>query len=299
MNPVSSRFGTLDGARPINWGSRLTEGLKLWFHFGFTRPGAINAGLIRDLTRLGTGVTQVWLPNMQYTRDGSTVAYPGALRLVANGPYLQIPHPTTGLGLNDLFTNPTECTILLVYRHRDTTNRMNAAFGVDPVGGSTFPNMIGSHLPWSDGKIYWDFGENAGGLVEGANRLSFAYTKDLLWHWWAFVVGGGQGKRVYRDGILLGSDSGTPTRNVTNSSRFYVGNNEFNHLPDNADLSEVVGFDRAMSPDEVVEWARQSRAGHPDTLAWFKPHEYLFFGLGEAPGGTNRRRRVITSAGGR
>lgn len=297
MNTGTSKYGVLDQSQPVNWGSKLTDRLRLWHHLGFSYPGVVTAGIVRDMTRRPAGVTQVWLNGMQYTRDGNELAYPGALRLVPGGPYYQIPHPNTGLGLNQLFTHPTQCTILLVYRHRDTDLRFNAAFGVDPVGGATFPNTINCHLPWIDSRVYWDFGENAGGLVEGANRLSFAYSKDLKWHWWAFTVGGGLGKRVYRDGKLMASDSGTPTRNVTNASRFYLGNNEFNHLPDNVDVSEIVGFDRAMGQAEIVEWMRQSRAGHPDTLAWHRPHEYLFLRSESTPGGANRRRRVITSAG--
>lgn len=264
----TSPYGVLDNAHPVNWDSPLTQGLATWHHFGlYQHYGATTGRRTEGLTRRPNGSAQGTNGVTPFQFAGtSNPGIPGAIRFNAGaiGPAL----PFSG-NVDDLFTNPSAATILFVSRHRDTTNRDSNAFGVLSDGASQI-NRINCSLPFSNGSIFFDFG----GATDGASRVSFAYTKDTAWHWWAFVVGNGQGMRIYRDGILLASNSATPSRSVSSGTTFYIGRNQFTGS-DSFDVSEFVGFNRGLSHSEVRDWMRQAQAGHPDTLNWSRPHKRL------------------------
>lgn len=279
MYATSSQYGVLDHARPVNWACRLTDRLRLWHHFGLQSVSGLNGGLLYDLTRRPEGAgRQIGSPAGR--RGSSNPGVPGVLRLSAGGGYVQTPWPiVSGQTMDTIFRNLTACTVLATYRKRDTTARASALCGASASGGS-FQGRIDVHLPYSDGTIYWDFG----GATSGSSRLSIGgHTFDTEWHWWAFVVGDGQGMRVYKDGKLLGSNSGTPTRTAVGAT-WWTGANEFAG-PDEADLNEVLAFDRGLSQGEVRAWMRQSQRGHPDTLNWQNPTPYLLFDQGAGGGG--------------
>ena len=286
----------LDTADPVNHNNPLLSGLTGWWSTRVPgRPApSLNAMDWHDLT----GRHRVFTANAPSYTD-TTGAFgltnlPGAAGLVnASGSHSSGSDGANPINNSDhIFPSASQATILILYRHRDTTLRGAALIGTLVQGGS-FESRITLGAPFSDGNVYWDYG----GATEGTTRLSFAYTKDTAWHWWAATVGGGYGMRVYRDGLLLGSNSGTPSRTL-NASHISFGADQF-WGTDNADVAELFTFGRTLSPDEVYEWYIQSADGHPNTHRRFSRRPYP---LGAAAGGGfqaawARRANVVLSPG--
>lgn len=60
------------------------------------------------------------------------------------------------------------------------------------------------HFPWSDGNMYWDYGD-----ISTVGRLSVAFNTSWYGEWahWAFVSEQGVGQKIYRNGSLIASDA--------------------------------------------------------------------------------------------
>jgi hypothetical protein len=119
----------------------------------------------------------------------------------------------------------SEVTVVMGYRKTDTTNRASAAFGLD--NSRPFDVL----LPFSDGKVYWDFAS----LSEGSGRVSVAgltFGNDI----WAFVAGA-RGREIWQNGALKASNTGVATLSSTSIS---MRLNTTANL--NGDLAEVSFF---------------------------------------------------------
>lgn len=142
------------------------------------------------------------------------------------------------------------CSIVLLHRKTDTTLRASAAFGMAGTGADV--NRLGCHLPYSDGSLYFDYG----GTIDGTTRLAIAgLTWDTNWHTWVFVTdpaSGGQGMRVYRDGMLVGSNTGTPTRTASGNVGFYLNFGNWASANDAAEFAYFAIYNRALRPNQVA-----------------------------------------------
>jgi hypothetical protein len=284
----------LDTGNPVNLAHPLCAGLTAWWSARLPgRPApAMNAVNWWDLT----GKHRFFAANsptfVTATASHGLANLPGAAGLISSGSH----HYSGSDGVNPinnsdlLFPSATDGTVLIVYRHRDTTLRAAVAFGA-LVGGGSSVSRISCYPVYADGNVYWDWG----GETSGASRLSFAHSKDTNWHVWVFTVGGGFGMRVYKDGLLLGSNAGTPSRTL-NASHMSIGGDQFTG-PDDADVADLLTFRRALPPADVLAWTNQAFQGHPDTLRRFTRRSILFSpGAGGGGGGANRRRRFLMSA---
>ena len=73
---------------------------------------------------------------------------------------------------------------------------------------STAPGAVcGAYLPYSDGKVYWDFG----GGTEGATRLSVASLSFAETDVFVFTTGP-RGMEIWQNGKRVASNSASPTR---------------------------------------------------------------------------------------
>lgn len=256
----------LDTGNPVNLAHPLCAVLTAWWSARVPGrlPGTVNGYNWRDLTGRHRFVVASSPTYTTGTGSYGLVNLPGAGQLISSGAH----HYSGSDGANpinnsdQLFPSATDGTVLILYRHRDTTLRVAAAFGTLDQGGS-FVSRITAGPIYNDGNVYWDWG----GATEGVSRLSVAQSKDTNWHMWAFTVGGGLGMRIYRDGVLLASNAATPSRTL-NASHVSLGADQF-WGPDDADVAELLTFRRSLSPADVFAWYHQSKAGHPDTLRRF------------------------------
>lgn len=129
--------------------------------------------------------------------EGATRETPSTAGLAvsfnATNAYVQIP----GAGL----TLPTE-EITVEFWERPLERRSQVSFGLNPdfVG-----NRFLSHAPWSDGFVYWDFGN-----INSVGRVAYLPPEEILGRWqhWAFVSSkSGSFQRIYRNGKLEMSDA--------------------------------------------------------------------------------------------
>ena len=256
--------GLIDPADPVSLDHPLCRGMTAWWLAGV--PNATRGPYWRELARniksggavLTNGPT--WIGGRAKPGIPAAISFTGTTQRVM-----------AGLTAH-LFPTATDCTVLVVRRKRDTTNRQSSAFGVN---SSNAGEQVGVHLPWNDNNVYWNFG----GVTNNVSRLTVSgLTWDTNWHWWAFTVGGGGGMRCYLDGKLVGSNAATPSR--VDAGGLWSPANWGNNVAasDLADHAETVVFDRALRTDEIEEWWQQSRAGHPDTLRRWRPKAYGFFG---------------------
>jgi len=115
-------------------------------------------------------------------------------------------------------------------------------------------NRFNIHLPWGSSTIYWDFGN-----ISSGGRLSTSFNSSWYEQWahWAFVSESGVGQKIYRNGVLLASDS--------NVSTFTKGTKTFNiaYLVGNAywagEIDEFRLSSTARSLDEIYETYRAGR----------------------------------------
>lgn len=82
--------------------------------------------------------------------------------------------------------------------------KMQSTFVTSPPDST---NIINAHIPWADGTVYWDFGNEAGG-----GRLTYSPPDSYFgtWQHWALVASQQNGgfMKIYRNGIEVASKSG-------------------------------------------------------------------------------------------
>ena len=176
---------------------------------------------------LPAGTLGLWLFNegaRPVNIAGHPLAHIGALNSSAWG-YADagpcIVHDATG---DDtlLISNPTNVlptqgiTICMGYQKRDATLRASVAFSLDV---NTQSERVMTHLPFSDGTVYWDFG----GDVAGTNRLSAASLTTSGYHAWGFTTGA-RGMEIWQDGVRRASNAANPTRSASSNSWRLGGN---------------------------------------------------------------------------
>ncbi len=82
--------------------------------------------------------------------------------------------------------------------------------------------VLNVHLPWSDGSIYWDAGNN-GGAFDRINKAAPADAQKGGWNHWAFTKNASTGTmRIFLNGKLWSSGSGKKMA-MTGITEFVVG----------------------------------------------------------------------------
>ena len=185
------------------------------------------------------GAVSVWLgsqPNIDLKRNASLsiaggssiVGGPGigvALSVAANNGVL-----LASSSLTLIPSGTAACTIAVWRRSQDTTARSVTLFGMD--NGASDRAM--AHAPYSDGNLYWDFGNATG----GSGRVSTSFTKSTTPEVLVFTAGPGRGREVWRNGIRIASDAsataaysgtggtfrwGGASATASDSDEFYLG----------------------------------------------------------------------------
>lgn len=147
-------------------------------------------------------------------------------------------------------------TVLVIRRKVDTTARASSLFGVEDAGGGIPTSArCGAHVPFSDGTVYWDYGNNT-----GANRLTVAglsFTTNV--EKWIFTAGP-RGSNIWRNGIKVAEQSTPLTRVVTDQFSNFGGPviNGGNGIPTSTggDLQELnfIMYIASQWSDEMCRW---------------------------------------------
>ena len=133
-------------------------------------------------------------------------------------------------------------TVLCHYEKTDATNRASTAFGLSSASDS---NRLLTHLPYTNGNVYWDFG----GVVTGTSRLivsGLSFGDDL----WGFTAGA-RGMEIWQNGDKVASHGNSAVR-LTNGYPLVLGKSQ--HGADLAIYKSHIVFRTQLHTDAVEAW---------------------------------------------
>lgn len=128
--------------------------------------------------------------------------------------------------------------------------------------------MLNVHLPWSDGRVYWDAGNDGSGW-DRIDKAATVPNTEGQWNHWAFVKNTTTGSmRIYLNGTLWHSGTGK-TRPLSGISRFRFGNAlSSTDLSWPGDIDEINVFATEVAASDIAAWKdRAIDATHPDAAS--------------------------------
>jgi hypothetical protein len=122
--------------------------------------------------------------------------------------------------------------------------------------------LLNIHLPWSDGNVYWDAGN------DGYDRISkAANTADYegQWNYWAFTKNTATGSmKIYLNGTLWQSGTGK-VKPMSGIASFNIGANGDAQNPYPGEIDDFNVFDTELSQATIQAWAnKRVDATHPN-----------------------------------
>jgi len=134
------------------------------------------------------------------------------------------------------------------------------------------------HLPWSDGVVYWDCGNDGTGY-DRINKSVPVEDFEGKWSHWAFTKNTSTGEmNIFLNGELFHSGSGRTKKMDFNAFRF--GLNLGNGNPWFGAMDEIQVWDKALDEATIRDWMFKSvDASHPEYV-----HLRNYFNLNEGTG---------------
>ena len=127
--------------------------------------------------------------------------------------------------------------------------------GVDSAGN----RQVSSHLPWSNGRIYWDCGNDGSGYDRVEEQASMEQF-SAGWNHWAFTKNAGSGiMRIYNNGNLFAT--GSSKRKLIDILDFFIGKN----------ASDQTGYFGKI--DEFSIWSNELATIHVREIMYNPPTE--------------------------
>jgi len=110
-----------------------------------------------------------------------------------------------------LFSNSTmlpltQATVIL--GGNTTTTAVNGDIGVN---SATTTHRLGAHLPYTDNKVYWDFGGTGVGTTRLVTTGTVTRSENDVWA----LTTGPRGMEIWQNGLLIASNTAQPTRSVS------------------------------------------------------------------------------------
>lgn len=176
-------------------------------------------------------------------------------------------------GINDRVTQPGFGTIAptdeitIEFWQKADAVRNQSTLECNVGAGNT--NRINVHVPWSDGRVYWDFGDlNAG------SRLSYTPPVSIVgaWNHFAFVSSkSGNTMRIYRNGVLEASKVGYGTFTRLGAGLHIGGMTSAYSAPYAGELDDVRIWSRARTQTEIQADMRSPLQGdEPGLLLYYR-----------------------------
>ncbi len=135
--------------------------------------------------------------------------------------------------------------------------------------------QVNIHMPWSDSRIYWDCGGDAGGY----DRIDQAATVEEIegkWNFWTFTKNAQTGvMRIYKNGALWAGDTGK-TRSI-NLRNFLIGRAVNGSIPYYGSLDEMSIWNTDLDSAAIASiMFRDITSSHPlftSLQAYYKMNE--------------------------
>ncbi len=123
--------------------------------------------------------------------------------------------------------------------------------------------QVNIHLPWSNGQVYWDCGNNGGGY-DRINKTADPQDYKGTWNHWAFTKNTNTGvMQIFLNGELW--HSGTNFFKQIDISKLTIGSNITESLSYYGDLDELRIWKKALDSETIKDFMhKQIDAQHPD-----------------------------------
>ncbi len=142
--------------------------------------------------------------------------------------------------------------------------------------------VLNVHLPWSNGRIYWDAGNSGTSNYDRIDKQADLAAYAGVWSHWAFVKNASTGSmKIYLNGAEWYSESGKYLT-MSNIAEFRIGDGINNNFSDNFDgyMREFRIWNKALDELTIREWMNQDvNNTHPDY-----DHLIGYYKLGDSEG---------------
>ena len=121
------------------------------------------------------------------------------------------------------------------------------------------------HFPWSNGRIYWDCGNNANSSYDRIDKAASLNEYTDAWSHWAFTKNTNSGDlKIYRNGMLWHTGSGyTQTLDIAMLKMASNGGGNGNFW--DGYIKELRIFDKEISMSNINNWMnKRIDSSHPD-----------------------------------
>ena len=121
---------------------------------------------------------------------------------------------------------------------------------------STKNRQLNVHLPWSNGRIYWDCGNDGSGY-DRIDKAAIAAEYEGKWNHWAFTKNTILGTmRIYLNGTLWHSGVGKSKK--INIDKFVIGSDNNFNLNYSGDIDDFAVWDKELTAADVKDIMYQS-----------------------------------------
>ncbi len=119
--------------------------------------------------------------------------------------------------------------------------------------------LLNVHFPWSNGRIYWDAGNDGSGY-DRIDKAATSTETEGAWNHWVFIKDASAGiMRIYKNGAKWHEGSGRK-KSMAGISTFLIGANVFGSGNFDGAIDEFAVWDTVLSPEDIARLSRQSVA---------------------------------------
>ena len=181
--------------------------------------------------------------------NGNTTAFSSAMTSNQSDSYLEIDGGTAGITLPNTVGANISNQISLAFWCYGNPSRLPANTSALEALDATNTRQLNIHLPWSDGSIYWDCGNDGTGY-DRINKAATTAETEGQWNFWTFTKNATTGiMNIYLNGALwhtgnlktkaINIDRMNFARSVVNNYVYYGYMDEFSMWNTELDLAAV------------------------------------------------------------
>ena len=185
-----------------------------------------------------------------------------AVQAVGLDGYLQLNDDLIGVAPSPMAELGTSLTVMFRVKGDAIIPTVNTSIleAVDAQGR----RILNVHLPWSDGRVYWDAGNDGGGF-DRIDKVTTMPQVEGQWNHWAFVKNTATGSmKIYYNGALWHSGTGK-TKPLAGITRFRLGSGINGEFPYPGSLDEINVFATEVTSANILAWKDRAIDGsHPN-----------------------------------
>lgn len=109
--------------------------------------------------------------------------------------------------------------------------------------------QLNVHLPWSDGRVYWDCGNDGSGF-DRIDKLASTANYEGTWQHWTFTKNTGTGSmKIYLNGVLWHSANGK--NKAIDIKKFSIGSDNNFNVPYQGGIDDFAVWDKELTALEI------------------------------------------------